>query len=71
MPHYQLLYSGFRSASEFIDADDDEEAEDLARRRLLFHEPGFTIAVCRDGVELRRLVQRARPTRVERDPWHG
>ena len=66
MPCYQLRYAGFRSVSEVFDAVDDEEAEHLAMRRLLFHEPGFTIAVCRDGVELSRLVQQTRHDQVPR-----
>lgn len=57
MPRSQLRYLGACKASESIDAEDVEEAESLARMRLLFHDPGFAIAVMLEGVELSRLVQ--------------
>jgi len=60
MPCFQLRYLGARTACEIIDADDVDEAEDLARMRLLFHEPGFVIAVVFEGVELSRVIQRPR-----------
>jgi hypothetical protein len=60
MPRYQLKYLGPTGASETIEAADPDEAEDLARLRLLFSEPGFAIAIERDGSELRRVTQRPR-----------
>jgi hypothetical protein len=66
MPRYQLRYLARPGAAETIEASDPENAKDLARLRLLFREPGFTIAVMLDGVELTRVTQRARqyPLRI-------
>lgn len=62
MALYQLQYlSG--AARELIDAVDEDEAEDLARRRLLFSEPGFGIAVMQNGIELVRVMQLPKRTR--------
>jgi hypothetical protein len=58
MSGFQLRYLGSRGACEAIDVDDVEEAEDLARMRLLFREPGFAIAVVFEGVEVSRVIQR-------------
>ena len=58
---FQLRYLSARNAAEMVDADDADEAEDLARRRLLFHDPGFAIAVLFEGVELTRVTQRSKP----------
>jgi hypothetical protein len=60
MSRYQLNYLAVHGVTETVDAASAEEAEELARRRLLFTEPGFTIAVCHDGVELTRVTQRPR-----------
>lgn len=60
MPRYQLKYLSSTGATETIEAADPDEAEDLARLRLLFSEPGFAIAIVRDGSELRRVTQRPR-----------
>ena len=55
MALYQLQYlSG--AARELIDAVDEDEAEDLARRRLLFSEPGFGIAVMQNGTHCINLI---------------
>lgn len=62
MPRYQLKYICPSEATEMIDAADPDEAEELARLRLLFSEPGLAIAVVCDGSELRRVTQRPRPT---------
>ena len=62
MPRYQLRYSGPATAMETVEAADPDEAEDLARLRLLFSEPGMTIAILIGGEELRRVIQRPRPT---------
>jgi len=59
MPSFQLQYPGAQRA-ETISADTPEDAEDLARRRLLFRDPGFVIAILFEGVELSRVVQRPR-----------
>ena len=60
MPRYQLKYPSATGAMETVEAADPDEAEDLARMRLLFSEPGFAIAICCDGSELRRVTQRPR-----------
>lgn len=60
MPRYQLKYLSSTGAIETIQAADPDEAEDLARLRLLFSEPGFAIAIESDGSELRRVTQRPR-----------
>ena len=60
MPRYQLKYPSSTGAMETVEAADPDEAEDLARMRLLFSEPGFAIAICCDGSELRRGTQRPR-----------
>ena len=59
MPQYQLNYLTGHGA-ELISADTPEDAEELARRRLLFREPGFAIAVLYEGIELSRVIQRPR-----------
>lgn len=61
MPRYQLKYICATEATEIIDAIDPDEAEDLARMRLLFSEPGLAIAIVCEGSELRRVTQRPRP----------
>lgn len=60
MASFELRYLKRRGVREIVEADDVETAEDLARRRLLFQEPGFAIAVVFQGVELTRVVQRPR-----------
>lgn len=70
MPVYQLSYLCGSGASEVIVAEGPDEAEDLARRRLLFSEPGFTIAILFEGVELGRVTQRS-PRRSPRLPAYG
>lgn len=60
MPRYQLKYLSSSGATETVEAADPDEAEDLARLRLLFSEPGFAIAIVCDGCELRRVTQRPR-----------
>ncbi|MGZ9114349.1 MAG: hypothetical protein ACXW3K_06975 [Brevundimonas sp.] len=60
MPMYQLNYLSRPGAAEIVDAEDPDEAEDLARRRLLFSEPGFAIAILFEGVELNRVTQRSK-----------
>ena len=80
MRMYQLRYLARPLVAETVDAEGPDEAEDLARRRLLFSEPGFAIAILFEGVELNRVTQRskaapragrsARPT-VELDPGLG
>lgn len=62
MPRYQLKYICATGATEVIDAANPEEAEDLARMRLLFSEPGLAIAIVCEGSELRRVTQRPRPS---------
>ena len=61
MPRYQLKYICSTGATEIIDAADPDDAEDLARMRLLFSEPGLAIAIVCDGSELRRVTQRPPP----------
>lgn len=60
MARYQLKYLSPTGATETIEAADPDEAEDLARLRLLFSEPGLAIAIVSDGSELRRITQRPR-----------
>lgn len=60
MPHYQLRYISATGATETVEAADPDAAEDLARMRLLFSEPGLAIAIVREGSELRRVTQRPR-----------
>ncbi|MFN3668096.1 MAG: hypothetical protein ACK4VY_02210 [Brevundimonas sp.] len=62
MPKYQLKYLSAIQAMEMIDAADPDEAEDMARMRLLFSEPGMAIAIVSEGSELRRVTQRPRPS---------
>lgn len=62
MPKFQLRYSGPADAVETVEADCTEEAEDLARLRLLFSEPGLAIAILSDGQELGRVYQRPKST---------
>ena len=57
MPTFQLRYSGPADAIETVEAECKEEAKDLARRRLLFSEPGLAIAIMSDGQELDRVIQ--------------
>ena len=61
MPRYQLKYICSTGATETIDAADPDAAEDLARMRLLFSEPGLAIAIVCDSSELRRVTQRPPP----------
>jgi hypothetical protein len=64
MPQYELRYLCGRDIHEIVDAPDPDEAEVLARRRLLFTDPGFAIAILCEGVELNRVTQRSKaPTR--------
>ncbi|KQY85080.1 hypothetical protein [Brevundimonas sp. Root1423] len=58
MPLYQFNYLSRPGACEIVDAEGPDDAEDLARRRLLFSDPGFTIAILSEGVELTRITQR-------------
>lgn len=60
MPRYELRYLCGRDVREIVDVSDPDEAELLARRRLLFSEPGFAIAILCEGVELNRVTQRSR-----------
>ncbi len=60
MASFELRYLKRWGVREIVDADEVEMAEELARRRLLFQEPGFAIAVVFQGVELTRVVQRPR-----------
>lgn len=60
MPRYQLKYMGPKSAMETVEADTPEDAEDLARLRLLFSEPGLAIAILSQGDEISRITQRPR-----------
>lgn len=62
MPCYQLRYICPTGATEIVEATDPDEAEDLARMRLLFSEPGLAIAIVCEGSELRRITQQPRPT---------
>ncbi|WP_409604048.1 hypothetical protein [Brevundimonas sp.] len=55
-----MKYLSVTGAMETIEAIDADEAEDLARLRLLFSEPGLAIAIVCEGAELRRVVQRPR-----------
>jgi len=59
MPLYQLKYLS-TAAAETIEVEDAEEAEAQARRRLLFRDPGFAIAVLAEGRELCRVIQKPR-----------
>jgi hypothetical protein len=64
MPRYQLKYicaTETTETTEIIEAADPDEAEDLARMRLLFSEPGLAIAIVCEGSELRRVTQGPRP----------
>jgi len=61
MPRYQLKYICATETTEIIEAADPDEAEDLARMRLLFSEPGLAIAIVCEGSELRRVTQGPRP----------
>ncbi|MDY6923270.1 MAG: hypothetical protein SWI22_04840 [Pseudomonadota bacterium] len=61
MARYQLKYLSATAAMETIEAVDADEAEDMARLRLLFSEPGLAIAIVCEGAELRRVTQRPRP----------
>lgn len=54
---YQLNYLSRPGAHEIVDVEGPDEAEDMARRRLLFSEPGFAIAILFEGVELNRVTQ--------------
>lgn len=63
MPKYQFSYLSRPDAHEVVDADGPDEAEDMARRRLLFSEPGFAIAILFEGVELNRVIQRSKRPR--------
>ncbi|WP_324795119.1 hypothetical protein [Brevundimonas sp.] len=58
MPRFQLQYLGPADATETIQAGTTDDAEDLARLRLLFSEPGFGIAIMSEGTEVRRVMQR-------------
>jgi hypothetical protein len=59
---FQLKYLGPDDVVETIEAADADAAEDLARMRLLFSEPGLAIAIVCEGAELRRVTQRPRST---------
>lgn len=63
MPVYQLNYLSRPGAHEIVDVEGPDEAEDMARRRLLFSEPGFAIAILFEGVELNRVTQRSKASR--------
>lgn len=60
MPQYELRYLCGRDVREIVDVPDPDEAELLARRRLLFTDPGFAIAILCEGVELYRVTQRSK-----------
>lgn len=60
MPQYELRYLCGRDVREIVDVADPDEAELLARRRLLFTDPGFAIAILCEGVELHRVTQRSK-----------
>jgi len=62
MARFQLKYLGRAAALETVQAECAEDAEDMARLRLLFSEPGFAIAVMSDGQELSRVTQRPKPS---------
>lgn len=68
MADYQLRYLS-APVVEMIDAEDMDEATELARMRLLFHEPGFGIAIYHGDVEVSRLFQQ--PKRMARDGMAG
>lgn len=69
MPRYELRYLCGRDVHEIVDAPEPDQAELLARRRLLFTEPGFAIAIVCEGVELTRVTQRCKaPTGAFRRP---
>lgn len=70
MPMYQLRYLSGRGVAELVDAESPDEAEDLARRRLLFSEPGFAIAILFEGVELGRVIQRSKALNPKSLPSH-
>jgi hypothetical protein len=63
VPKYQFNYLSRPDAREIVDAQGPDEAEDMARRRLLFSEPGFAIAILFEGVELNRVTQRSKRPR--------
>ena len=63
MPMYQLNYLSRPGAHEIVEVEGPDEAEDMARRRLLFSEPGFAIAILFEGVELNRVTQRSKTPR--------
>lgn len=60
---YQLNYLSRPGAHEIVEVEGPDEAEDMARRRLLFSEPGFAIAILFEGVELNRVTQRSKASR--------
>lgn len=60
---YQLNYLSRPGAHEIVEVEGPDEAEDMARRRLLFSEPGFSIAILFEGVELNRVTQRSKAPR--------
>ena len=60
MPQYELRYLCGPDVHEIVDVPDPDEAEVLARRRLLFTDPGFAIAILCEGVELSRVTQRSK-----------
>ncbi|MEJ6789153.1 hypothetical protein BrevBR_06340 [Brevundimonas sp. BR2-1] len=64
VPVYQLNYLSRPGAHEIVDVEGPDEAEDMARRRLLFSEPGFAIAIVFEGVELNRVTQRSKAPRT-------
>ena len=72
MARLQLRYLT-TPAVETIDAEDLDEANELARMRLLFREPGFGIAVYRDDQEVSRLVQEPKGGRAgfARSGWEA
>lgn len=57
-----MKYLGPDDVVETIEAVDPDAAEDLARMRLLFSEPGLAIAIVHQGAELRRVTQQPRST---------
>lgn len=63
VPKYQFNYLSRPDAREIVDAEGPDEAEDMARRRLLFSEPGFAIAILFEGHELSRVTQRPKVLR--------
>lgn len=64
VPKYQFNYLSRPGAHEIVDVEGPDEAEDMARRRLLFSEPGFAIAILFEGVELNRVTQRSKRPRA-------